>query len=81
MGMAAILINGPWPLVQIFNPPLTEGATWSLKKIVPGVAEKSLICVDGWMTDGQWMASDHKSSSWAFDSDELKNGKKKKMTG
>ena len=24
MGMAAILINGPWPFVQIFNTPLTE---------------------------------------------------------
>ena len=41
MGIAAILINGPWPFVQICNPhtpppptpththPLTEGTTWS----------------------------------------------------
>ena len=27
MGMVAILINGLWPFVQIFNPPLTEGST------------------------------------------------------
>ena len=25
MGMAAILINGPWSFEQCFNPPLTEG--------------------------------------------------------
>ena len=31
MGMAAILVNGPWPYVQIFNPPLTEGSTWSFR--------------------------------------------------
>ena len=24
MGKAAILINGPWPSEQIFNPPITE---------------------------------------------------------
>ena len=29
----AILLYGPWPFVQIFNPPLTEGSTWSLKKL------------------------------------------------
>ena len=56
MGMAAILINRPWPFVQIFNPPLTEGFTWSLKKIVPGVSEeKSFKGVDGWRTDGRRM--------------------------
>ena len=40
MGMAAILINWPWPFVQIFNSPLTEGTTWTLKKIGPEVSEK-----------------------------------------
>ena len=49
MGMAAILINRPQPSEQIFNPPLT----WSLKKIGPGVAEKSLKGVNGWKDDGQ----------------------------
>ena len=33
MGMAAILINGPRPFVQIFNPLLTEGSRRNLKKI------------------------------------------------
>ena len=54
MGLAAILINLPWPFVQIFNPPLTEGSTWSLKKIGPGVSEeKSIKGVDGLWTDGR----------------------------
>ena len=39
-GMAAILINRPWPFVQIFNNPLTEGSTSSLKKIGPGFSEE-----------------------------------------
>ena len=35
-------------LEQIFNPLLTEGSTWTLKKIGPGVSEeKSFKCVDG----------------------------------
>ena len=46
MGMAAILIYGLWPFEQIFNPPLTEGSTWSLKKICPGITEKSFKRVD-----------------------------------
>ena len=52
MGMAAILINGPWLFVQIFNPPSKEGSTWSLKKIGPGVSEEVVQSVDeGWTTD------------------------------
>ena len=54
MGMAAILINGPWTFVQIFNTPFIEGSTWSLKKIGPGVTEeKSFKCgrTDGRRTD------------------------------
>ena len=55
MGMVAILINGPWPSEQIFNPSLTEGSTWSLKKIGPGVTEeKSFKGLNGRMTDGKW---------------------------
>ena len=54
MGMAAILIYGPWPFEQILNPPLTEGSTWNFKKIGPGVSEeKSFKGVD-WQTDGRW---------------------------
>ena len=50
MGMTAILINGLWPFVQIFNHTVTEGSTWSWKKIGPGVSEKSFKGVDGgWM--------------------------------
>ena len=42
MGMAAILIK------QIFNSSLTEGSTWNLKKIGPGVSEeRSFKGVDG----------------------------------
>ena len=60
MGMEAILINGPWPFEQIFNPLLTEGSTWSLKKIGPGVSEEKLF--EG--VDGRRLtASDHNSSS------------------
>ena len=44
MGMAAILINGPWPF--------RGGSTLSLKKIGPGVSEeKSFKDVDGRRTD------------------------------
>ena len=49
MGMVAILINRQWPFEQIFIPPLTDGSTWSLKKIGPGVTEKKLFKgVDRW---------------------------------
>ena len=51
MGMAAILINGPF--VKIFNPPLTEGSSRNLKKIGLGVSEKLFKCVDGRTTDGR----------------------------
>ena len=60
MGMAAILINGPWPFVKNFNPLLNEGSTWSLKKTCPENSEKkSFKGVDGraegWTTtDGKW---------------------------
>ena len=75
MSRVAILIN----IVQIFNPPLTEGSIWSLKKFGQGASEeKSFKGVnrqkDG-RTDGQQMRSDHKSSSWAFGSGELKRQK------
>ena len=69
MGMAAILINGPWPFVQILNPHSAEGSKWSLKKISPRISEKKLFKgVDGRQTKDGWqqMASDHNSSSWAF---------------
>ena len=38
MGMATILINKPWPFET--KSPLTEGSTWSLKKIYPGLSEE-----------------------------------------
>ena len=77
MGMAAILINEPWPIEQIFNSPLTEGSTWSLKKIGLRVSEEKLFKgVDRQNNDRRmdegWTASDHNSSSWAFSSGELK---------
>ena len=50
MGMEAILINAPWPFVQIFNSPSTEGSTWNLKKTGLGVSEKSSKGVDGQLT-------------------------------
>ena len=69
MGMVAILISGPWPFVQLSNPPLSKGSTWNLKKIGPGLSEeKSFKDVDGRGT-----ASDHNSSPWAFSSGELNN--------
>ena len=43
MGMTAILIYGPWPFVQMFNTPLTEGSTCSLKKFFRGVSEMSFV--------------------------------------
>ena len=43
MGMVAIVINGPWPFVQIFNPPLTEGTKRNLKKIGQAVSEEKLF--------------------------------------
>ena len=50
MGMAAILIYGQRPFVHIFNPPLTQGSTLSLKKFGPGISEEKLFKgVDGRM--------------------------------
>ena len=40
MGMAAILINGPWLFEQIVNSSLAEGSTWNLKKTGPVVSEE-----------------------------------------
>ena len=56
MDMAAILMNGSWPFVHIFNPHLTEGSTWNLEKIGPGVSEeKSFKGVDDRrMSDDKW---------------------------
>ena len=74
--MAAILIYGQWPFVNIFNPPLTQGSTWSLKKFCPRVSkEKSFKGVNG-QTDGRtdgWTECDSNSSSWTFGSGELKS--------
>ena len=73
MGMTAILNKRQWPFVQISNLPLTEGSTWSLKKIGPGVSEeKSFKGVVGRTNDGRRTASDHNSSSWVYGSDEQK---------
>ena len=77
MGMAAILINESWPFEQIFNPPLTDCSTWSLKKIGLGDSEKKSFKgvyrrKEDRLTDRRQMASDHNSSSWAFGSGELK---------
>ena len=72
MGMAAILIKGPWPFEQIFNPPLAEGSR-SLKKIGPGVSEK-VVQRCGRTDRRRQTASDHNSSSWAFGSSELTIG-------
>ena len=68
MGMAATLINRPCPFEQVFNTPLTEGSTWTLKKIGPGVTEEKLFNgVDEERTDdGLRAASDHNSSFWAL---------------
>ena len=69
MGMAAIAMIGPFTFVQMFNPILTEGSTWSLKRIGPGFSEENLFKgVDG--RRGRRKASDH--SSWA--EGELKSG-------
>ena len=52
MGMAAILINGTWPIEQIFNPPLSDAFKWNLKKTGPGVSdEKSFNGVYGQTDD------------------------------
>ena len=52
MGMTAILINGQWSFI-LFNFPLKESSTWSLKKFGPGVSEeKSFKGVEG-RTDGE----------------------------
>ena len=52
MVMAAILINGPRTFEQVFNPPSTEGFTWSLKITGHGVSEKnSFKEVDGRRTN------------------------------
>ena len=65
---------GTVTFVQIFNPPLTQGSAWSLKKFGPGISEKMFKGVNGW-TDRRRTGSDHNSSSWAFSSDELKKKK------
>ena len=55
MAVAAILINEPWPFEQIFNPLLTEGYMWNLKKIGSWVSEKkSVKAVIGRTTHGKW---------------------------
>ena len=51
MGMVAILINGPRPFVQIFNPTLTEGFRRNLKKIDLGVQGS---CSKVWTIDDRW---------------------------
>ena len=60
MGMAAILINRLWPFEKIFNPSLTEGSRWNLKKIGPGDSEEKSFkgvyrrMTDRWTMDGGW---------------------------
>ena len=55
MGMAAISINGPWPMEQIFNPQFTEGSKWNLKKIGSVVSEEKYFKgVYGRTTGGKW---------------------------
>ena len=62
MGMAAIFINGPWLFVQIFHSHLTEGSTWSLKKIGLGTSEEMFKGVDDGRTDGRRRMTDSKWS-------------------
>ena len=50
LSMAAILINRLWPFVQMSNPPLTEGYTWSLKKT--GLRFQRTSCLKVWMDKG-----------------------------
>ena len=71
MDSAAILINGPWPFVQIFNLLLTERFTWRLGKMALGFQRRSRsnVSTDGRTDDDRWQTScDHNSSSWAFGS-------------
>ena len=75
MGMAAILIKGPWPSLQIFNPLLTEDSTWKLAQGSQKLSRSKVWTTDNRRTmddDRQRTASGHNSSSWAFSSDELK---------
>ena len=52
MDMAVILINGPWPFEQFFNPPFNKRL--HMKKIGPVVTEeKSFKGVNGRTTDGK----------------------------
>ena len=67
-GTEASLINGPWPFVQSFNPPQTEGSTWNLKKICWGVSEESFKGENG-------QTQVITTASRAFGSGELKKQK------
>ena len=73
MGMAAILVNGPWPFYQFFVPPTYGGSIWILSKIGLGASEEKSFENDNGRTDartdgrtdGRRTKSDHNSSSWA----------------
>ena len=76
-GRSKVWTDNGRPFVQMFNPPLTEGSTWSLKKTGSGVSEEVVQRCGRTTDDGQWtdrrrMASYHNSSSRAFGSGELK---------
>ena len=43
MGMAAILVMWPGPIIQTFVPPSQEGSTWNLALIGPLVSEKKMF--------------------------------------
>ena len=56
IGMAVVLIYGPWPFVLIFNLLLTQGSTWSFWKFGPGFQRwsRSKVWTDRRTTDGEW---------------------------
>ena len=62
--------NTPWPFVQIFSPTLTQGSTWSLRKLAQ-MRSRSKVWTDR-RTYGRRPGSDHNSSSWVFGSGLLK---------
>ena len=72
MDMAAILFNGRWPFEQNFNPLLTEGCIWNLKKIGPGVSKKKSFKRAYGRTDGRRTSVDRNSSPLGFGSGEVK---------
>ena len=73
MGMAAILIYGPCPIIYIYiyiKSPSNTRLLMKLEKIRTRGFRKDVQRCE--QMDGQRMGSDHNSSSWAFGSVELK---------